>query len=566
MGRAQIHYEVFVRRTSQARWRLDCALEDRAQALETAESLLREGRAVGVRVNKEVQDAETGGYHSYVILTKGLTQREKPKPVRESNEPPCITPADLYTSHAREKIGRLFEDWLRRRKVTAFELLHRPDLAEILEASGVELLHAVQKIAVPESQATGAPLHDLIRSYQKLSEAALARLIGAGRKRLFPNLAKESLGEVAARLAEMGDRQFLLGGAVAQFLADAPDWGVKIERLLKFAEHLPEAAQPRALCHVVLEQLLAEILGGRGAMTALLGDDLDTGASLLALARLVAPSEVEALIRSDASAATLVPTMTPSAGRLAKLMRADAFTLLRGVLARRVLTELTSPKRLRPADADGEIAVLRVLAMALTASAGRLLSLEEVQGAFLERSKAIVSGEFVSALTRDRATVLEEAQALIRLIENVTGPLNRTRAAEWLSTCVDSLRFEKECRTGGPESAVARLSSLAALERSVRRTGLADADQRHICARLGDIAGLIEADAKLCALLARSPAPLPQKATLLLRIAAGDLCPAGPAADRARATLMRLLKVPGALSQLAGSPDVTSRLREMMAA
>ena len=50
-----------------------------------------------------------------------------------------------------------------RAQVTPFELMHRPDLAEVLEASGVELQHAVQKVAVPQSQATGQGVHELIR-------------------------------------------------------------------------------------------------------------------------------------------------------------------------------------------------------------------------------------------------------------------------------------------------------------------------------------------------------------------------------------------------------------------
>ena len=36
-----------------------------------------------------------------------------------------------------------------RQGIPAYELLHRPDLAEKLEASGVELQHAIQKVAVP---------------------------------------------------------------------------------------------------------------------------------------------------------------------------------------------------------------------------------------------------------------------------------------------------------------------------------------------------------------------------------------------------------------------------------
>ncbi|MFM9673575.1 hypothetical protein, partial [Streptomyces galilaeus] len=94
----------------------------------------------------------------------------------------------LYTLHARERIGRLLEGWLRRKSVTPFELLHRPDLVEQLDASGVEIQHAVQKIAVPEAQARGLTTHELIRTFQALVDRAIERLTRDGRKNAFPKI------------------------------------------------------------------------------------------------------------------------------------------------------------------------------------------------------------------------------------------------------------------------------------------------------------------------------------------------------------------------------------------
>ncbi|MFX8887359.1 hypothetical protein ABTM83_20160, partial [Acinetobacter baumannii] len=84
----------------------------------------------------------------------------------------------------------------------------------------------------------------------------------------------------------------------------------------------------------------------------------------------------------------------------------------------------TGPRRLRPSDPDGEIDILRALAMALTASAPKLLPLEDVQAAFVERSKALVGSDFVSAYLAGRPTAVAEVEALIRLAENVTGAIN----------------------------------------------------------------------------------------------------------------------------------------------
>jgi hypothetical protein len=567
MAAGQVHFEVFGRRTPDSPWRLEGASESRRQAEELAQSLFNARKVCGVRVTREVLDAATREYASFIVMTLGMVEDQpKKKPVvKESVEPPCVSPQDLYAAHARDKIARLLDDWLRRRKVTVFELMHRPDLAEALEASGMELKHAIQKIAVPESQNTGAPVHELMRVFEKLAATALERVIQTGAKGLFPDPDKEPLAKAAARLADHGDRQFLMGGAVAKRLADAPDWNTKVDRLLDMAEAAPEEPKARALCRVTAEQVLSEILGSRAGLADLLGPDLDKGAALLALTRLVAPLETEAVMGADPSIRGLVPEMSGPAARLAVLMRADTFNALRTALGRKILAELNSAARLRPADPDGEIAVLRALAMVLTASAGRLLSQDEVQSAFLERSKLLTASDFVTALTQGRPNLLAEAQALVRMAENVMGPLNRSRAAEWLLTCVESLKFESEFRAGA-DSPIVRLSALAVLDRSIRRAGFGEGDMRKLCARLGDVAGMVEADAKLLAQLMRSPAPVPQKATMLLRIATGEIAPPGPAADRAKMELMKLLKAPDTRAELAASPEIANRVRELMAA
>ena len=84
-----------------------------------------------------------------------------------------------------------------------------------MEAAGVELQHAIQKVAVPESQATGQEVHGVVRHYQKLTEQAMARLRKAGRDGLFPTLDDRSIADLAHRLGGTPDRAFIMGGAVA---------------------------------------------------------------------------------------------------------------------------------------------------------------------------------------------------------------------------------------------------------------------------------------------------------------------------------------------------------------
>ena len=563
-----VHYEVYIRKTAPAPWSLQLATEDRAHAIETAEDLLRDDRAAAVRVTKETLDPDTMEFNSVTVLTRGAPEVQRKRIVPEDQAGPrCGAPGDLYAPLARELIGRVLEDWLQRQGVTAFELLHRPDLAEKLDASGVELQHAVQKVAVPESQAVGQPVHDLVRHYQKLSDGAIERLVAAGRKNRFPNLENHSLADVAHRLAGQPDRAFIMGGVVAGALKDVRGGRARLDRLMDLAERAPMDGPPRAMVMVPIEQILCEMLGARSNLADVLGPSLDQGASLAAVVRMVAPREVGFLVDGNPRMALQVPAVDGPAARLGARMEAGEFPLLAAALARMVLRELMSPRRLRPSDAAGEIDILRTLATALTATAGRLLTLEEVQSAFNERSKAIVTADFVAAYVKPCSTVLCEAEALTRLCENVTGAANKRSAARWLSACVASLRFETEMRNlVAGQTAAQKLGVLAGLQRAIRACDLVERDEAEITTAIGNVGGAVEAEAKIVAMLARSPAPIPQKLSVLLRLAAGETAPLGPAADRAKMEAVRLFRAPEARAALAAAPEALAPLKGLMKA
>src|SRR5580658_4839669 len=192
MDRAQVHFEVLARRQHGSSWSLQLATEDRTRAIESAEELLAEHRAISVKVTKETLDEETREFKTVTIMTKGEPDRGKVKKPREGLEPLCVSPHDLYTVHARDRIGRLLEGWLARNKATPFELLHRADLIEKLEATGLELQHAIQKVSIPEAQARGKTVHNVIRDFQKLTQLTIDRVMKDERKGRFPNFEIEA--------------------------------------------------------------------------------------------------------------------------------------------------------------------------------------------------------------------------------------------------------------------------------------------------------------------------------------------------------------------------------------
>ena len=492
-----VHYEIYIRRTPPDDWSLSQAMEDRRRAMETAEDLMRDRQAVAVRVTKETMDPETMEFASVVVLTRGAPElkRKRPAPV-EPRGPACSGVQDLYAPHARETIGRILEDWLGRQGATAFELLHRPDLAERLEASGVELQHAIQKVAVPEAQAVpGQSVHELMRHYQRLAEQAIERLLKAGRSRTFVDLETRSVADLAHSLTGAADRAFLMGGAVAGSLRGLTGARARLERLMDICDRAPIDGPPRALVFVAVEQILCELLGSRAGLAQILGPGLDQGSSLAAAVRMVAPREVGAILAHDPRLTLLVPPVEGPPARLGERLAAGEFPLLAAALARMVLRELMSQRRLRPGDAVGEIDILRALATALTATAGRLLTLEEVQTAFIERSRSLVAADFVAAYVADCTSVLAEAERLTRLCENVTGGANKRAAARWLDACVASLRFETELR-GRLTTEVAppgqRLLSLVILQRAVRNAGLPERETQAVVDALGLVGGAVE--------------------------------------------------------------------------
>jgi hypothetical protein len=562
---AKVHFELFARKNLKGGFVLELATEDRAKALETASEYLANGRAIAVKVTKETMDPETGEFQSICIFNKGEQAKPKSKAPVEDAGVLCVSPSDLYTSHARERIGRLLDGWLQRHRATPFDLLHRPDLVEKLEASGTELQHAVQKIAIPEAQAKGASVHEVIRTFTRLIEQSIERVLQSQKQGVFPDLKKEGFAEAAKRLINDPDRGYLLGAGVANDLAAAVSWKDKVSRLLDLADKAPTDAGSRALAFQVLEQPLSEILGARAGLADVLGNDLDLGGSLAALTRLAAPEVVDSLVGMDPLVARLTPGLNGPAARLAIWLDSEHFEGVRKALAKRVLEELRGPRRLRPGDSVGEIEITRVLAMLLTAAAGRLLQQDDIREAFTQRSANLVASDFVSSYLLDCKSGVEEVQALVRLAENVTGGANKRQASQWLSANVTGLKFERELREGA-ESPSAKLTLLAELQRTVSRAGLQESDAEDLRSKLGDLGGVIEAENRVVSSIARSTASMPQRLALLLRLAAGEAGPTGPVATRAKAEVMKVLKAPEARTELASSPETMLKLKPLIQA
>jgi hypothetical protein len=93
---------------------------------------------------------------------------------------------------------------------------------------------------------------------------------------------------------------------------------------------------------------------------------------------------------------------------------------------------------------------------------------------------------------------------------------------------------------------------------------MTERDEKEICESLGRIGDAIEADGRVSLQLARAQAPVGQRLTLLLRMACGLSCPTGPAAERAKAEAIRLLRHADSRKVLSGEPETLATLKPLM--
>lgn len=106
MDRPQIHYEIHAQLRPNAPFVLQGANERRGAAVELAESLIEDGRALAVRVHKEALDPRTGEFSSITVFERGVPQtRARRRPVRAESRQDiaCVTPRRISTACTRAR-------------------------------------------------------------------------------------------------------------------------------------------------------------------------------------------------------------------------------------------------------------------------------------------------------------------------------------------------------------------------------------------------------------------------------------------------------------------------------
>jgi hypothetical protein len=562
-GVMSIHYEILVLKRAGGGWILDGASPDRGAALGMAASTFAAGGVLAVRVMKETLDSASGNYQSVSVQTLGVVPKlEKATQRQAPGTPLCVSPQDLYTTHARERISRLLENWLVRRKVTAFELLHRPDLAEDLADNPRELEHAIQKISIPEAQFRNLNLHDVLKSFKNLSDRTVKRLMEDGRKSRLPKLGSDRFATLIEAHRDEPDRDYLLGAAIASGMAPLPDWRAKIDWLVAQIEDLDGSDAGSSIGLRILEQPLLEILGGRAALSDLFEEGIENGDILKGMAQIACLPVTDLLMSADARLARSLKPLGPTAARLGHCLDRPQLRNLRNEVFRRVLKDLAVRQRLHSVEME-EIDTLRHLAMILTAGRGEAVTEDDILKVFAERSQSLVSPAFVDPFLASFAGVDEQVSGMLHLLENVTGDTNKRKVAQWIGGQLDSLKFEAWVRSGSAPVAM-RLARLAEFQRRLLRVGMTDSDTRAHAQKLSDFGTALEKSVDLVRRIALSDTPTLSRLNLLLELAMGQTAPTGPVGEKAREQIMSLLRVHPLTEEFQANPDLMGKVRKVL--
>ena len=543
------HFEIFLKKNSKSGWALFDAFTDRDTAIRKAHSLLAEFKDGSVRVTKEKFDNAERTFRSVPIFEGGKDRYQIETDNKAEASLPCLTPDDLAKPHARDTIRRALTGWFERNKAVPMELLHRPDLVETLEASGTELQHAVQKIAVASAQDSAADVQTFVKQLNDLVQKALTRVYKDGRDGRITTYPKgEDFSKVAAKIHQNDPRAYALRSAMADALKNKKNYGDKLDALLDMADDLPadEAAQEFARAEV--DGYLTDVIGFEAGRDALLGKCNDLGE---AVERLICIYDGD----PDADAMNLAPA---AAKRMAKRIAAKQLDGCRSALAQQLLKELEKPKRLRPKSVREEVRLARELAQKLVTCAGQDLPLDQMSKAFTARSARLLQPETIDELLRFTNDVNEELDRLLGLEENIVGEANKRKLAGYVRTTIGSNPMDQHF-VRGPGKPLERMSLLTSHQTRILRGGFTAEDKADLAAMIDKLGMKIIDDTKILNAVEAGPRPALDKAEGLLRLATAGALPVGECRNDAQARALRQIKSEMGLKE-AATPEARPKL------
>lgn len=536
-----IHFEVFLKKNRKAAWTLYEAHDDRETAIRLAHEVFANNKIGSVRVTKERYDEEAHTFRSVPICELGEEKFAEDEEKNGTASLPCLTPDDLSKPHARDTIRRVLTAWFERMQALPMELLHRPDLVENLEASGTDLQHAVQKVAIASAKDSDANVHGFVKQLNELIQQALTRIYQDARAERLPSFPdSKPFHEIATEIHAGDHRAYQLRAAMADRLKSAKTYSLKLDALMEMTNALPGEAGARDFAMGEIDNYAAEVISFDAGMASLLGPCRDLGETLERLTCLFDGDDT-------ADAINYAPAVCK---RLTRTIGKGEMDACRTVIAHALLTELQRPKRLRPTSLQEEVRLARELAQKLVMSPNSLLPTDALIKAFAARSARLLHPETIDELLKESRDPNEELERLLALEENIVGEANKQKLAGYAHGMLGSQNAQSWFLRG-PNQPLERLASLTGHQRRVLKGQYPAREKAELAAALDALGMKIIDESKILNAVEAGNRPALDKATGLLRLAVAGALPVGQCAADAQARAVRQLKSQAGTSEAA---------------
>ena len=445
---------------------------------------------------------------------------------------PCTMVDELYLPPARAILKRLAGPWLNRHRLTVTELIHSPHELERFEATGTAYQHAIQRMAVTLAAKSKTPVVQIIKALNDLTDEATKRVCIDDQRGLFPFVEAEKFAEMAETLADNPNARYILNGSLAKSLAAAKTWNEKLLKVLALRAHAPKVGPGRTLFLSLTDTIAAEIVGEESVLIELLGAEMDFGQRLLTAIDVFHG-------QTDTNPEGMAKGLQLMAWHFTKGELSDA----RSAIASFVLSEFKGTKRLCPSSLDEELMAFRHVVDKLTATKTEYLNQDDLNAAFVERSKQFVTQEALSQFIVAGMTPDEKLDCLLTIGEQIEGAAHKRALAPFALTFLSAQNLEETFAAGLP--GILRIKYAAELQKRVLRAGFPEAQRDKMAEILDGFADRIEVKGSFFAGLETRMADPAERVDTYLRMFATGMFTEGKLASKARAALLAALSAPG---------------------
>ena len=546
MAAGKVHFEIFVKKHRKAGWVLADARDDRDDAIAHAKTLLTTLPKGSVRVSKERFDENDRVFRTFTVFEDGAERFAMEEEKTGDGSLPCLTPDDLSNAAARDTIRRVLDNWLERQQVTPMELLHRPDLVEMLETGGTEMQHAVQKVAVASAKEGDSSVHAYVKQLNELVGKALTRVYQDGRAGKLPKFpASKSFKDVVSEIYAQPSA-YRLRAAMSDRLGEARSYSDKIKLLLDFSDDLPDDANAAESALTEIDGFLSEALAFESGLSGLVGSTNDLGDEIQRLADIFTG-------KPDSDTLASAPAI---ARRLAIKLAAGDLEWSKSAIAQRILSQLRKPRRMKPDNVAVEVQLARALAQQLIMAQGPDLPAQALQDAFSQRSSRLLTPETIGDYLEDCPDAGVEIDYLLTLEENLVGAQNKRKLAGYIRGALGAHKTETWF-VRGKGAPTDRLAALVACQTRVLAGNFPPEDEGELLNAFGALGVKILDDTRLLDRVENGDRPALDRATALLRLATTGVLPKGDCITQAQTRALRLLRSEMGLKEAKADTDRT---------